>query len=59
MTKTLPLYEQLSYELNLFRERRIAEFKKQPCGVPEQRRGKKKEAGEKPEMADRLFRNMH
>ncbi|MCM1129508.1 MAG: hypothetical protein NC112_08905 [Oxalobacter formigenes] len=57
MTKTLQLYEQVSYELNLFRERRIAQLKKQPCDVPGQKR-KKKETGSRQGMS-RRFQNMH
>ena len=58
MTKTLQLYEQLSYELNLFRERRLAALKKQPCGTPERSR-KGKGADRNPEAAGRLPRDMH
>lgn len=58
MAKTLQLYEQLSYELNLFRERRLAALKKQPCGTPERSR-KEKEAGRNPKAAGRLHRDMH
>lgn len=58
MDKMLSLYEQVSYDLNLFRERRIAELKKQPCGMPE-REGVKEDAGRKPETKGRLLRDMH
>lgn len=58
MDKLLSLYEQVSYDLNLFREQRIAELRKQPCGMPEQER-KKEDAGKRPETKGRLLRDMH
>lgn len=57
MTKTLQLYEQVSYELNLFRERRIAQLKKQPCDMQGQKREKKETGGD--QGMGRQFQNMH
>lgn len=58
MAKFLQRYEQVSYELNLFRERRIAELKRQPCDMPERSR-KKRGPGSKPGMMGRLPQDMH
>ena len=59
MTKTpLNSYEQVSYDLNLFRERRIAERRKQSRNTPERRRGKKETDDGKPQT-DHFPEGMH
>ncbi|NLC23431.1 hypothetical protein NB640_04325 [Oxalobacter vibrioformis] len=58
MTKTpLSPYEQASYDLNLFRERRIAERRKADRHTSDRRKGKKKN-GSQPD-ADTFPEGMH
>lgn len=58
MTKTwLNQCEQTSYELNLFRERRIAERRKQARTTPDRRKTKAK--GENSPAEEKYPRHMH
>lgn len=58
MTKTpLSPYEQASYDLNLFRERRVAERRKAARQTADRRKGKKKD-GNQPDT-DTFPEGMH
>ena len=57
MEKSKSPYEQVSQELNEFRERRIAERRSRPCGTPDRRRSQNNEIQQSDKHSPR--RNLH